>query len=244
MADLAAEAPPGPAHRRRQAAVRAGDGLRVLARAPGIAQIEMLNPSTVLPSNVCRLAEFLAPPDVYSLALTSAGFHFREPDGRVLATKALRVSLKRSLERVLRARGISLDALSFGALVDAETGRPGALIAGSTMVQCVLGTVWYGTEHDAIADYSKRDAQGESLSEDAYQIDVDVFTTAASAPAVRSHLCDHGLTLSCVQQDDNYSDSGTSLWGILLASLLSHCPMCPRVSYGRNSPAKFRKIRS
>lgn len=213
MADLAAEAPPGPAHRRRQAAVRAGGGLHVLARAPKItAQIEMLNPSTVLPSNVCRLAEFLAPPDVYSLALTSPGFHFREPDGKVLATKALRVSLKRSLERVLRARGISLDALSFGALVDAETGRPGALIAGSTMVQCVLGTVWYGTEHDAIAEYPRG----------AYQIDVDVFTTAASAPAVRSHLCDHGLTLSCVQQDNTYTDNGTSLWGKALETNVHH----------------------
>ena len=48
----------------------------------------------------------------------------------------------------------------YEALVDAD-GRPGALIAGSTMVQCVLGTVWTGDEHRG----ARRSYQTEPSSE-------------------------------------------------------------------------------
>ena len=128
------------------------------------------------------------------------------------ATRALRVSLEQSLARVLKARVVMPEAVDFKALVDAD-GRPGALIAGSTMVQCVLGTVWTGDE-----------------------IDVDIFTTAAAAPGVRSRLCGRDLTLSTVQcaQDCMYSDLGADLMGKALESRVHHMEgyaLTPEVGY-------------
>ena len=84
---------------------------------------------------------YLTPPQTYELCQTAKAFHVNE--NGVPRARALRVSLEQSLARVLKARGVMPEAVDFKALVDTE-GRPGALIAGSTMVQCVLGTVWYG----------------------------------------------------------------------------------------------------
>ena len=53
-------------------------------------------------------------------------------------------------------------AVSFDALRGAN-GKPGAVLSGSTMVQVVLGEVWKDS-------------------------DIDVFCTAAAAPAVRTQL--------------------------------------------------------
>jgi len=80
------------------------------------------------------LAGYLTPPQTYELCQTAKAFQVNE-NGVPRATRALRVSLERSLARVLKARGLSPEAVDFKALVDAD-GRPGALIAGSTMVQC------------------------------------------------------------------------------------------------------------
>ena len=173
------------------------------------------------------LAGFLRPPQTYALCLTAKAFHVKE-HGVPRATRALRVSLERSLARVLKARGVSPEAVDFKELVDAD-GRPGALIAGSTMVQCVLGTVWTGDEHRG----ARRSYQSEPSSEyyRVYEqtlangrtltlyykdkIDVDIFTTAAAAPGVRSRLCGRGLTLSTVQCGPNcmYLDLGADLMG-------------------------------
>ena len=169
------------------------------------------------------LAGFLRPPQTYELCQTAKAFHVNE-NGVPRATRALRVSLERSLARVLKARGVSPEAVDFKALVDAD-GRPGALIAGSTMVQCVLGTVWYGYEDRASpdslgpwADASATEARG------IYKIDVDVFTTASAAPAVRSQLCGSGLTLSCVglEGDGGYLDNGNGLTGKALEFQVHH----------------------
>ena len=141
------------------------------------------------------------------------------------ATRALRVSLERSLARVLKARGVPAEAVDFKALVDGE-GRPGALISGSTMVQCVLGTVWYGYEDETSpdslgpwADASAAEARG------IYKIDVDVFTTVASAPAVRSQLCGSGLTLSTLDNDGGHywcHDNGNGMTGKSLECRVHH----------------------
>ena len=194
------------------------------------------------------LAGFLTPPQTYELCQTAKAFHVKE-NGVPRATRALRVSLETSLARVLKARGVSPEALDFKALVDTD-GRPGALIAGSTMVQCVLGTVWTGDEHRG----ARRSYQTEPSSEyyRVYEqtftngrtltlyykdkIDVDIFTTAAAAPGVRSRLCGRGLTLSTVQcaRDCMYHDLGAELMGKALESRVHHMEgyaLTPEVGY-------------
>ena len=107
-------------------------------------------PAATMAHCLRTLAGYLTPPQTYELCQTAKAFQVNE-NGVPRATRALRVSLERSLARVLKARGLSPEAVDFKALVDAD-GRPGALIAGSTMVQCVLGTVWYGYEDRASPD--------------------------------------------------------------------------------------------
>ncbi len=165
------------------------------------------------------LAGFLRPPQTYELCLTAKAFHVKE-NGVPRATRALRVSLERSLARVLKARGVPAEAVDFKALVDAE-GRPGALISGSTMVQCVLGTVWYGDEDRA----APRALEYWGDEPDAYKIDVDVFATVASAPAVRSKLCGSGLTLSTLDNDGGdywAKDNGNGMTGKSLECRVHH----------------------
>ena len=157
------------------------------------------------------LAGYLTPPQTYELCQTAKAFHVNE-NGVPRATRALRVSLERSLARVLKARGVSPEAFDFKALVDAD-GRPGALIAGSTMVQCVLGTVWTGEEH-----------RGAERHHPEGKIDLDIFTTAAAAPGVRSRLCGRGLTLSTVQCGPAcmYRDLGADLMGKAMDCYVHH----------------------
>ena len=194
------------------------------------------------------LAGFLTPPQTYELCQTAKAFHVNE-NGVPRATRALRVSLETSLARVLKARGVSPEALDFNALVDTD-GRPGALIAGSTMVQCVLGTVWTGDEHRG----ARRSYQTEPSSEyyRVYEqtftngrtltlyykdkIDVDIFTTAAAAPGVRSRLCGRGLTLSTVQcaRDCMYHDLGAELMGKALECRVHHME-----GYARTPPSGY-----
>ena len=180
-------------------------------------------PAATMAHCLRTLAGYLTPPQTYELCQTAKAFHVKE-NGVPRATRALRVSLEQSLARVLKARGVSVAAFDFKALVDTE-GRPGALIAGSTMVQCVLGTVWYGYEDRASpdslgpwADASSAEARG------IYKIDVDVFTTASAAPAVRSQLCGSGLTLSCVglEGDGGYLDNGNGMTGKSLECHVHH----------------------
>ena len=130
------------------------------------------------------ISSFAAPPDVYSLALSSVHF-FHEvsdvvvveeaasmeaagaernallsDDKKVLATQLLRTSLLSSLEKVLEKSEtrITLDALfKMGELPEGS-----ALIAGSTMVAACLGKDW-----------------GPNT-------DVDVYCSAVAAPQVRS----------------------------------------------------------
>ena len=176
------------------------------------------------------LAGYLTPPQTYELCQTAKAFHVKE-NGVPRATRALRVSLERSLARVLNARGVSVAAFDFNALVDTE-GRPGALIAGSTMVQCVLGTVWYGAEDRATPRvlsecFWRREPDSEywRRESDTYKIDVDVFTTVASAPAVRSKLCGSGLTLSTLDNDGGHywcHDNGNGMTGKSLECRVHH----------------------
>ena len=65
------------------------------------------------------LAGFLTPPQTYELCQTAKAFHVKE-NGVPRATRALRVSLETSLARVLKARGVSPEALDFKALVDTD----------------------------------------------------------------------------------------------------------------------------
>jgi hypothetical protein len=85
-----------------------------------------------------------------------------------LAAKLLHESLLSSLTAALKSRGYPLSAFSFAS---ATTDFPGVLLAGGIMVQACLG------------DTTK-------------QGDVDVFVTAASAPAVRTHLVAHEIGLA------------------------------------------------
>ena len=111
-------------------------------------------------------------------------------------------------------------------------GRPGALIAGSTMVQCVLGTVWYGAEDRATPRvlsecFWRREPDSEYWGREpnVYKIDVDVFATVASAPAVRSKLCGSGLTLSTLDNDGGHywtHDNGNGMTGKSLECRVHH----------------------
>lgn len=126
------------------------------------------------------ISSFAAPPDVYSLSLSSVHF-FREAtdtatpdsdnknaasaakDKKVLATQLLRSSLMSSLGRVLEksSSGITFDAvLKMGELPEGS-----ALIAGSTIVAACLGKDWSNWPDSA---------------------DVDVYCSAGAAPQVRS----------------------------------------------------------
>ncbi len=116
------------------------------------------------------ISAFAAPPDVYSLSLSSVHF-FREATGtaassedkKVLATQLLRSSLLSSLGRVLEKSnsGITLEAvLKMGDLPEGS-----ALIAGSTIVAACLGKDWSKWPDSA---------------------DVDVYCSATAAPQVRS----------------------------------------------------------
>ena len=184
-------------------------------------------PAATMAHCLRTLAGYLTPPQTYELCQTAKAFHVKE-NGVPRATRALRVSLERSLARVLKARGVSPEAFDFKAIVDGE-GRPGALIAGSTMVQCVLGTVWTGDEHrgarrsyhtepssEYYRVYERPLFNGRTLTlyyKD--KIDVDIFTTSSSAAVVRCRLCGRGLTLSTVQCGPNcmYLDLGADLMG-------------------------------
>ena len=180
-------------------------------------------PAATMAHCLRTLAGYLTPPQTYELCQTAKAFHVKE-NGVPRATRALRVSLERSLARVLKARSISPEAVDFKALVDGE-GRPGALIAGSTMVQCVLGTVWYGYEDRASPDsLGQWTDAGSAEARGIYKIDVDVFTTASAAPAVRSQLCGSGLMLSCVglEGDGGYLDNGNGLTGKALEFQVHH----------------------
>ena len=205
-------------------------------------------PAATMAHCLRTLAGYLTPPQTYELCQTAKAFQVNE-NGVPRATRALRVSLERSLARVLKARGVSPEAVDFKALVDAD-GRPGALISGSTMVQCVLGTVWTGDEHrgarrsyqtepssEYYRVYEQTLANGRTLTlyyKD--KIDVDIFTTAAAAPGVRSRLCGRGLTLSTVQcaRDCMYHDLGAELMGKALESRVHHME-----GYARTPPSGY-----
>ena len=176
-------------------------------------------PAATMAHCLRTLAGYLTPPQTYELCQTAKAFHVNE-NGVPRATRALRVSLESSLARVLKARGISPEAVDFKALVDAD-GRPGALIAGSTMVQCVLGTVWTGDEHRGARSRLEMDPDSEYYKD---KIDVDIFTTAAAAPGVRSRLCGRGLTLSTVQCGPAcmYRDLGADLMGKAMDCYVHH----------------------
>ena len=60
------------------------------------------------------LAGYLTPPQTYELCQAAKAFHVNE-NGVPRATRALRVSLERSLARVLKARGVSVAAFDFKA---------------------------------------------------------------------------------------------------------------------------------
>jgi hypothetical protein len=139
------------------------------------------------------VAEFLKPPEVYRLCLTSKRFFRRVNSttdesnasskeghhhggggmapGALICTKLLRFSLLQSLKRVVRHSrvGKSHPMTSFSEMT-APLPRGSVIISGSTMVQCVLGDVF---EDD--------DSNNNGF-------DMDVFCTAAAAPAVRSWL--------------------------------------------------------
>ena len=136
--------------------------------------------TTLSDENWKIISSFAAPPDVYSLSLSSVHF-FREAtvtttsnkndapavedDRKVLATQLLRSSLLSSLGRVLEksSSGITLDAvLKMGELPEGS-----ALIAGSTIVAACLDKDW-------------------SSKWPSKNVDVDVYCSAQAAPQVRS----------------------------------------------------------
>eukprot|EP00986_Skeletonema_menzelii_P009040 scaffold4012_cov127-Skeletonema_menzelii.AAC.2 len=145
------------------------------------------------------ISSFAAPPDVYSLSLSSVHF-FREAtdtatpdsdnknaasaakDKKVLATQLLRSSLMSSLGRVLEksSSGITFDAvLKMGELPEGS-----ALIAGSTIVAACLGKDWSNWPDSA---------------------DVDVYCSAGAAPQVRSWLVEQANCMF-VGVNDTYID--------------------------------------
>ena len=110
------------------------------------------------------IASFSAPPDVYNLDLTSKHFHHPDKEtNHVLATRLLRASLLSNLSRVLdkTGNGITLEVMMKLAPINPVGGPPHALIAGSSLVQACLGTVWSSA-------------------------DVDVYCSPQAAPEVRS----------------------------------------------------------
>lgn len=144
-----------------------------------------------------HIASFASPPDVYSLCLTSKRFHYPASSKSVngtstndnedesaatppilIGTKLLRASLLSSLDKVLRAKGLSLEKVN--TMFRHDTVSPGSvLISGSTMVQCVLGEVWKT------------------------KTDIDIFCSNSAAPAVRSWLIKEAGQL-CTGFNDNY----------------------------------------
>jgi hypothetical protein len=101
-----------------------------------------------------------------------------------LAAKLLHESLLSSLAAVLKSRGYPLSAFSFAS---AATDFPGALLVGGIMVQACLG------------DTTK-------------QGDVGVFVTAASAPAVRTHLVAHEIGLAGFSEGYGGHDAIPGYW--------------------------------
>jgi hypothetical protein len=110
-------------------------------------------------TDLIHIAKCMAPKDVYSLCLTSSYFHNSSSNSeKLIASELLHASLHQSLARVLSQKGVSLSSVSF----------PGqdVVLSGSTMFEAVLG--------------EQSDAPSRS--------DIDLFCTAAAAPAVRSQL--------------------------------------------------------
>ena len=137
----------------------------------------------------CRrtLAGFLTPPQTYELCQTAKAFHVKE-NGVPRATRALRVSLERSLARVLKARGVcrrpSISRRSSTERAGRARSSPGRRWSNASWARCgrVMST-------EARDDLTKRQAlrlsrlwtlaNGRTLTlyyKD--KIDVDVFTTA------------------------------------------------------------------
>jgi len=135
------------------------------------------------------------PPAVYALCIVSSAFHNRSAQGQaVLATRLLRDALMSSLQRVLTHHKIPLPAVSFASMRSAD-GTPGAVLSGSTMVQVVLGEVWTGS-------------------------DIDVFTLAPAAPAVRTQLVQNGFTVA--RFHNSYEDNGNGMTAYLLETKVHH----------------------
>ncbi|EJK77086.1 hypothetical protein THAOC_01106 [Thalassiosira oceanica] len=110
------------------------------------------------------IAQYALPPEVYRLCLTSKRFFDRKSD-KLLSSRLLHASLTTSLERVLRTglAGLSSDQLKSFSEMAASLPPGSVVISGSSLVQAALGDKWDHT-------------------------DVDIFCTAAAAPAVRSWL--------------------------------------------------------
>ena len=135
---------------------------------------------TSLPNSILlMLGSHCDPVDVYSLCKTSSRFHRREftamETNRALATDMLHASLLSSLTNVASEKGLDVSLFTGLSAVNERFSKSGsavvALVSGSTMVSCVLGSQTKGS-------------------------DVDLFVSAMAAPAVRSHLVERGFMLT------------------------------------------------
>ena len=176
--------------------------------------------------------------NVYCLCLTCSRFHEPVPGTETpIATKMLREALTSGLSRVLLSCGLSLSAISFANLRSAE-GVPGALVSGSTMVRAMLGLDWgrhdcpKSRHPDGAADADDHDDDGDDDDDEdddddftgrarcSAPLDVDIFTTAAAAPAVRTQLVSHGHVFTGF--GITYDDHGSGMLGHLAYSVVHH----------------------
>jgi len=168
---------------------------RFVGKQPRVAISASLVGPPLPPSLLQRIASFSGnPPGIYSLCLSSKAFQMPQPQGLRLATTLLREALKSSLHRILRYHKVPAGAVAFADLCCPANG-PGAVLSGSMMVQVLLGEVWKDS-------------------------DIDIFCTAAAAPAVRSKLVQNGFTLARLHF--NYSDSGNGMLASSLESKVHH----------------------
>ena len=150
------------------------------------------------------VAEYAAPPDVYSLCLTCTTWHTQqEGEKKLIATAMLRSSLLSSLSRVLKGHGLSPEVFSFVSMGDGMSGRVPVLLSGSTMVQTVLGEDYYYLRRPRkcvdLFDPSKLSALLKGSQEGlqvAQYTDIDIFVAPAAASTVRTHLVSQGMMLN------------------------------------------------
>jgi len=137
------------------------------------------SPFTSLSEDILlNITQSLTAAAVSTLTFSSKNPFFNTEDK--LARRLIHAAARKGLEEVLFGHGLtSMQDIFPPGSNDDEQGRPQVIIAGSTMVQAILGRRW--------------------------KSDIDVFCTWEAAPRVRQQLMAAGLI--CIGNSPAYGDS-------------------------------------